>query len=121
MVDDLNGSAFDVAADGSLLERMSKTKLWQIIKALPFSGGPSATKWVYLAMNLVIAIVINEIASSVCWVYVHTPDHHVDSGMLAAIGSLVLVASSCATLALGQRAKLKAQSSSVDGSSSDNA
>lgn len=90
-----------------LLEKLKTTRWWVILKGLAFDGGPSSTKWVYLAMNLVIALVLLMITATVC--YRHARFGTSDAGMLTALATIVGIVSGCATNALNHRRTLNAQ------------
>lgn len=90
-----------------LLDKVKNYRWWAILKALAFEGGPSSTKWVYLAMNAVMGSVVLMVCTSICWRYIRTG--HVDPGMLYELGVLVTVLSGCATNAQNFRRKINAQ------------
>ncbi len=90
-----------------LLEKVKTYGWWAILKALPFEGGPSSTKWVYLAMNAVIAVVTIGLAAAVIWVYIR--GHHVDGGLLTALVTIIGIDQACGTLALNHRRTVAAQ------------
>ena len=82
---------------------------WDILKWLAFEGGPSSTKWVYLAMNATIAAVVWGIAGVLCYVYIASADHHVDGALLTALVALIATVSACALQALNHRRTVNAQ------------
>ncbi len=100
-------------ASGEMLDMLRGASWWRILKALAFEGGPSATKWVYLALNAVMALVVVALTAAVCIRYVHAGS--TDAGMMALIGSLVAVLQACATNALNHRRTVQAQLASGRG------
>lgn len=90
-----------------LLDKLKATRWWTILKGLAFEGGPSSTKWVYLAMNAVIAFVLLLICCTIC--YRHGRYGTSDAGMLTALVTIVGIVNACATAALNHRRTTNAQ------------
>lgn len=70
-----------------LLDRLKLTRWWTILKALPFEGGPSSTRWVFLGVFAVVALVLAALVGALVWVYVRSPDHHVDLALCGLVGT----------------------------------
>jgi uncharacterized BrkB/YihY/UPF0761 family membrane protein len=68
-----------------LLDKLKSTKWWTILKALPFDGGPSSTRWVFLGGFATVAVCLLSLTGALIFVYVRTPDHHVDIALLGAV------------------------------------
>lgn len=92
-----------------LLEKVKSFHWWTILKALPFEGGPSSTKWVYLGWNMTLAAGFFIAILALCFVYVHTHEHRVDPAMVGLILGLAGTGSTCATLALNHRRSKNAE------------
>ncbi|MEG9430768.1 hypothetical protein [Terriglobus sp. ADX1] len=94
---------------GELLEKIKTFRWWTILKALPFEGGPSSTKWVYLAWNMVLAAGFFACVLSLCFVHVHSHEHRVDAALVGLILGLAGTGSTCATVALNHRRSKNAE------------
>ena len=96
-----------------LMESLRGMSWWRILKALAFDGGPSSTKWVYLALNAVMAFVVLMLAAALAYRYVHFGT--VDALLVGAIVTLVGILQACATNALNHRRTVQAQLASGRG------
>lgn len=56
-----------------------------LLKALPYDGGPSTTRWVVLSVAFVISLSSFILSCAIGYVYVGSADHHFD----AALGIMV--------------------------------
>lgn len=54
----------------ALMDDLRGTSWWTIAKSLPFYGGASATKWVYIGTACVVNICLAGLTGSVCYMYV---------------------------------------------------
>jgi hypothetical protein len=67
------------------LEEVKSTSWWTVLKSLPFSGGPSTTRFVYLAWFAVAALGFLIVVGGFTFVYVHDAHHPAGAGILAVI------------------------------------
>lgn len=74
-----------------ILEKLKSISWWRIIKSLPFDGGASSTKWVYLACAAVVNACLIAMTAALCWVYVHSVTHDVNVALVGLIGTTVAV------------------------------
>jgi uncharacterized BrkB/YihY/UPF0761 family membrane protein len=78
---------------------MEPKKILDILKALPFDGGPSSTRFVYLAAAVTICLVIFVLTGTFCAVYLRSPDHQANAVVAALIGSTITAIIAFATSA----------------------
>lgn len=74
-----------------LFERIKSLSWWRIIKSLPFEGGASSTKWVYLACAFVVNSCLVAMVASLCFVYIHSHAHEVNIALVGLIGTTITV------------------------------
>jgi hypothetical protein len=74
-----------------ILERVRSLSWWRIIKSLPFEGGASSTKWVYLACAGVVNGCLVAMVASLCFVYIHSTGHEVNLALVGLIGTTITV------------------------------
>ena len=62
----------------------------RILRALPFDGGPSSTRWVYLIAAMTVCAVLFFMGAAFAWVYVwkHTADLVMAGAIAATIAAL---------------------------------
>lgn len=78
--------------------------LWKIIKALPFDGGPSSTRWVFLCAGAILGIVVLALGLSFCLVYLRS--HIADVVFAGALAGALTAFIGFATSAQNNRNKL---------------
>lgn len=74
-----------------LFEKLRNISWFRIIKSLPFQGGASSTKWVYLGSAAVVNVCLVAMVASLCWVYIRSHNHEVNIALVTLIGSTVTV------------------------------
>jgi hypothetical protein len=52
------------------MDKLRGTSWWTIAKSLPFYGGASATKWVYIGTAYVVNLAIATMTGSICYMFV---------------------------------------------------
>jgi hypothetical protein len=100
-----------------VMDKIKNINLGSVLKALPFDGGPSSTRVVFLstAFAVIISLLLTTLAT--CWVYVHDPLHVVSVIMAGLIGTLATGATAFATNAQNLRHTLGSQQDSGNGDS----
>jgi len=74
-----------------VLERMKNLSWWRIVKSLPFEGGASSTKWVYLACAAVVNVCLVAMVVALCTVYIRSYNHEVNVALVGLIASTIAV------------------------------
>jgi|ERR1035437_6762082 hypothetical protein len=74
-----------------LAEKIVEQSWWKLLKRLPLDGGPSSTKFVYLATSGAITVCLVLVTLAFCGVYAFTHDH-IASGIVAALLASTLTA-----------------------------
>jgi hypothetical protein len=72
-----------------IFERVKTLSWWRIVKSLPFEGGASSTKWVYLACAGVVNACLVTMVTSLCVVYIRSHNHEVNIALATLIGSTI--------------------------------
>lgn len=92
-----------------------KRYTWRlVVKALPFEGGPSSTKFVYMAAAFCIMVAALFLVTILGGVYVFTHDHHVDGTIVGLIGTLMVSVAGLATNSVNQRRKVLQDTNAPD-------
>lgn len=68
-----------------LTDRVKGMSWWTLLKELPFDGGPSSTRFVFLAVFAVLAGCYVAVTVAFCYVYIHDSTHPAGAGILAVI------------------------------------
>lgn len=53
-----------------LMDKLRGTSWWTIAKSLPFYGGASATKWVYIGTAYAVNLSLASMTASICYMYI---------------------------------------------------
>lgn len=93
-----------------LTESQKLPSWWALLKALSYPGGPSSTRFVYLAVFAVLSLAYLIVVLSFAWVYVHDPRHPADAGILAV---LTLMSGSLGAIVANAHIKRSAQAREV--------
>jgi hypothetical protein len=72
-------------------EKIACESWWKLLKRLPLDGGPSSTKFVYLATSGAITLCLCLVTIAFCGVYAFTHEH-IASGIVAALLASTLTA-----------------------------
>ena len=92
-----------------------KTTTWgSILNALPFDGGPSSTRWVYLSAFLTVAFCLIVLTISLSWVYIRSHEHIVNIVMAGLIGTTITTVVGFATATQKKKLGQGADSDSGD-------
>jgi hypothetical protein len=79
-----------MAVEGlDIFERLRALSWWRIVKSLPFEGGASSTKWVYLACAAVVNACLIAMVGALCYVYIHSHNHEVNIALTTLIGTTI--------------------------------
>jgi hypothetical protein len=95
--------------DTDLLSRVKQWSLWTMAKALPFDGGPSSTRVVYLltAFAVIFCFVLTTVVFLA--VYIRNDGHHADPIVAGLIATLATGITAFATNAHNVRHGIDAQ------------
>jgi len=72
-------------ADEELDARVKTLSVWGILKELPFEGGPSTTRFVFLATFAVCSLGFLSVTAAMTYVYITDKTHPAGAGILAVL------------------------------------
>lgn len=92
-----------------LADKVAEQSWWRLLKRLPMDGGPSSTKFVYLASSAAITACLVLVTLAFCGVYAFTHEHLASAVVAALLASTLTAVIGFAANSLNQRRSLNAQ------------
>lgn len=84
-----------------LMDKLRGTSWWTIAKSLPFYGGASSTKWVYVGTAYAVNVCLIAMTSVLCYMYVRYS--YVSVTLASLIGSTVTAVVGFAAMSANKR------------------